>query len=99
MHIKDFTGTPVRLGEFPHCADVKNIDDHHSCYGVICSTYTYADTDGSRPRVMLIRSKDSYTIHLVALKWNDQFQSLRPEIKDGVVLFDSANVAGKDGDA
>lgn len=88
MHISNFTGHTIRLGEYPHCIDVGSLIDTHSSYGVRATIYSRGLSDP--PRIMVIH--DAVTkgiIHILVLRWEEQFDKQDPNIKNGEVIFDS----------
>lgn len=94
MDIQNFTGQTVRLGDFPQCVDVTNIPNNHSSNGLMCRVFNFAypNTSGKDlpPRIMLIKNnKDDKIMHLLVLRWDEQFDSLDSEIKNGEIVFDS----------
>lgn len=89
MHISNFTGEPIRLGEFPFCIDVRSIPNNHSSYGLLCYLYNF-DTETEMPWILLIRNAGTKgIINLVVLCRFGQFNDLPEDIRDGDVLYDS----------
>lgn len=96
MDIRNFTGSTVRIGDFPCCVDVTNIPDYHSNDGVLCDFHLYQNPiDGDKdPRLVIVKSADvAYTVHVLMFRWADQWDKLPEEIRNGVVLYDSASKA------
>jgi len=100
MEISNFTDNNIRLGEFPFCIDVRNIPENHSSYGLLCNVYTHSYPEpANKPRIMLIQNTDiKNQIHLIVLRYDDQFEKLPDEIKNGAVLFDSIDMKGSAND-
>ena len=96
MEIKDFTGSSIRIGQYPHCIDVTNIPNYHSSYGIVCSLFDYAYNDDMKPRIMLIRSLRKGFMYLVVMKYIEQFDDLHEEIRNGVIVFDSYSTERKE---
>lgn len=88
MEIINFTNNNIRLGEFPHCVDVKNIPNNHSNHGVMCTFFTY-NCDDVTPRIMLVKPKDyGHELRLLVLKWDDQLKDI-PFMTDAEIIYDS----------
>lgn len=87
MEIKNFTDCGIRLGEFPHCLDITNIDGYHSNDGI--KAFFFSHKLGKDQHFMQVRKrtdlKDGLVVYI--FKYEEQLNNLPEYVGD--VVFDS----------
>jgi hypothetical protein len=88
MQIKNFTGNPISLGEFPYSVTIQNIPASHSNDGIMCDFFTcrYPFGDG-RPRIVIVKNPGD-RITVMSMRYGRQSEF----IPEGDVLYDSEGI-------
>lgn len=81
MEINNFTGQPIRIGEYPHSLDVMNIPGDHSSHGVLARFCTYRTPEDGKESFVQLRKRieeNNFWYELVLCKWGEQENQLDP---------------------
>ena len=90
MEIQNFTDIGIRIGEFPQCLDVTNIDGYHSGYGLKAFFFPYKCDERDEHFMQIRKRKDIKGIVLYVFSKERQLENLPDYVGD--VVFDSRSV-------
>jgi len=92
MDIQNFTDNTIRLGEFPYCVDVSNIQGYHSSNGIHVRLFNdISYSNGQRKSFFQIRRDKSNptSFHLFVFRYDDQTDELDELDEYSEIVFDS----------
>lgn len=89
MEIQNFTDIAIRIGEFPQCLDITNVDGCHSGYGL--KAFFFAHKLEGEEHFMQIRKRKDMKGLVLYIFWKErQLESLPEYVGD--VVFDSRDI-------